>query len=111
MAASTKKAFKGAFTVATITPGSNSGPKGGGKGVGKHRGSGSGGYKGAPTVHPVDSGERVLARGGTGAGSIYPPVYGGGKRQVTQTKLKAKGAKGGGYVPSSQDVTNSPSPI
>lgn len=98
--AKTQKSFASGFTVESLTSGSDSGPKSAGKGKA---------FGGAPTLSPINVGERFLTED-AGSKDIYPPVYGGAERQTTITPKRIRGAKGG-YMPTSTDVTNSPHPI
>lgn len=95
-----KKSFADGFTIQSLTPGSDSGPSNAGKGKA---------FRGAPTLSPINVGERYLTED-AGSKDIYPPVYGGGNRQLTITSRKGRGGKGG-YLPSATDLTNSPKPI
>lgn len=87
-------------TLAFVLKGSDSGP-GGGKKVKSHAGS--------PTLYSVHRGEQTLASAQPGTGRVYPPVY--GKNIGLNQKSKLKKKKGGGYVPSASDYTNSPNPF
>lgn len=100
--ANSKKSFADGFTIESLIGGSDSGP-------GNPTRSGKG-YKGAPTLLPVNAGEKVTTTDSSDK-DIYPPVYGGGKRQITITRAKRKGRSGGGYTPTSTDITNSPKGI
>lgn len=98
--AKTPKSFADGFTVASLTPGSDSGPKNAARGKA---------FGGAPTLQPVNVGERYLTED-AGSKDIYPPVYGGGNRTITITAKRGRGGRGG-YMPSAGDLANSPKPI
>lgn len=108
--AAPKKSFADSFTVDSLIGGSSSPPisSQGRGGSGSVRGSGQG-FRGSPTLYSVNRGEKVLSED-AGGKDIYPPVYGGGKRQITIT-TRNKGASRGGYKPSSGDLTSGPNPF
>lgn len=103
--AAPKKSFADGFTIESLRGGSDSGPTdAGGRGTPRT-------FGGAPTLFSINRGEKALADEGDGAKRVYPPTYGGGKRQITTLRSSRKGKSGGGYVPSASDITNSPNPF
>lgn len=94
------KSFSDGFTIQSLTPGSDSGPKNAGKGKA---------FGGAPTLSPINVGERYLSED-AGSKDIYPPVYGGGNRQITITQKRGRGGKGG-YMPTQAERDAGPKPI
>lgn len=95
--ASPKKSFADSFTIESLLGGSNAPPtsSGGPKVVGE-------------TLFSVNRGEKVTTSD-TGDKDIYPPVYGGGNRQITVTTKKRRGSgSAGGYKPSSNDQSSAP---
>lgn len=95
--------FADGFTVESLLAGSDSPPTG----AGTPRSFG-----GAPVLYSIDRGERALATGDQSTKRVYPPVYGGGNRQVETFRSK-RSPKGNvpGYIPTSTDITNSPNPF
>lgn len=110
--AASKKSFADGFTVDSLIGGSDMPPhissQANTGASSTSRGSGQG-FRGSPTLYSVNRGEKVLSED-AGGKDIYPPVYGGGKRQITIT-TRNRGAARGGYKPSSGDLTSGPNPF
>ena len=102
-----KKSFADGFTIESLigegqnTSSGNSGMSG----PGPQKGTGRG-FRGGPTLNVIDYGEEMAKN--DSSGDIYPPVYGDGNRQLTQTKKKLKTRGANGYKPSASDLTNGP---